>query len=153
MTSSAGTRTLSSVLGGNRELALFEAFALRPGAALTAVEASRFSKVAWATAHRRINEWEARGILEVVGKTGKAPQYVLNLGSPSIRVLARAVNVAVRELLDADLTDESVEMGFQNAPEILVEIRDVAMEHLTWDTPSYFGVADDEATESYSRSA
>lgn len=100
--------TISEVLGGCPELALFEAFALRKDRPLTPAEASRFANVAWATAHRRIQDWRMLGVLEPVGKEGKATKYQLNLASPSVWALTRAVNVAARELAEAEMR----EVGF-----------------------------------------
>jgi len=101
-------RTLSEVLGGCKELAVFEAFALRNNHALSVKDASLLANVAWATAHRMVNEWSLRGLLDQAGKLGKANLYHLNLASPTVRALSRAVNSAVRELLEADLLAEGL---------------------------------------------
>lgn len=136
MVQSASPRTLSAALGGSRELALFEAFALRPGQALSAVEAAKLSKVAWATAHRRISEWDSRGVLRSVGKAGKAPLYELNLMSHSIRILAKAINVAVAELLAADLMTESPNKSQDDEPIPVVELTKLTWE--AWDSREQF---------------
>ncbi|MGP8078733.1 MAG: hypothetical protein ACLQC7_08200 [Thermoplasmata archaeon] len=99
-------RTLSNALGGSRELAVFEAFALREDAALSIPDISDYSDVAWATVHRMIRDWVAKGILTPVGKRRKATLYRLNLQSPTIQLLARTSQLAVREMLDSDLLDE-----------------------------------------------
>jgi hypothetical protein len=109
MPAADGARTLSEVLGGSKELAVFEAFALRNDRSLSVKDASLIADVAWATAHRMVNDWTMRGVLDQVGKTGKANLYHLNLDSPTVRALSRAVNTAVRELLEADLMTEGVE--------------------------------------------
>lgn len=94
-------RTLSAILG-SPELALFEAFAFRQGIPLTAAQVSRFSGVAWATAHRKITDWETTGILIAVGKEGKGTLYVLNTESETVSVLAKALQIAVSELYDSE---------------------------------------------------
>jgi hypothetical protein len=99
-------RTLSNALGGSRELALFEAFALRSDSALSIPDASDFAGVAWATAHRLVQAWVAKGVLQAVEKRRKSLLYRLNLESPTIQLLARAAQLAIRERLDSDLLDE-----------------------------------------------
>jgi hypothetical protein len=101
-------RSLSSVLGRSRELALFEAFALRGEQSLSVKDASQLANVAWATAHRLVTEWALRGVLDQVGKVGKARLYHLNMDSPTVRLLSYAANYAVRELLESDLLAEDV---------------------------------------------
>jgi hypothetical protein len=109
MTPTVGeARTLSAVLGGSKELAVFEAFALRNEQALSVKDASLLAKVAWATAHRLVSDWAIRGVLDEAGKVGKARQYHLNLDSPTVRTLSRVVNMAVRELLQADAVAEGM---------------------------------------------
>lgn len=99
-------RTLSAILG-SPALALFEAFAFRQGIPLTPAQASRFSGVAWATAHRKIIDWESSGILRPVGKDGKGILYVLNNNSETVRVLAKALQIAVTELYDSEEKTET----------------------------------------------
>ena len=96
------SRTLSAVLGGSPELALFEAFAFRGEIPISPVDASRFSGVAWATAHRKIVEWTANGVLNCVGKVGKSKLYVLNSKSQIVNILSKAVRSAVVELFEAE---------------------------------------------------
>ena len=96
------SRTLSAVLGGSPELALFEAFAFRAGTPISPVDASRFSGVAWATAHRKIVEWAVNGVLNCVGKEGKSKLYVLNSKSQTVNILSKAVRSAVVELFEAE---------------------------------------------------
>jgi hypothetical protein len=96
------SRTLSAVLGGSPELALFEAFAFRSDTPISPVQASRFSGVAWATAHRKILDWESNGVLSCVGKDKKSNLYVLNSNSETVRILAKAVRTAVIELFESE---------------------------------------------------
>lgn len=99
-------RTLSNVLGGSRELALFEAFALRPEAPLSIPEVVEFSRVSWATAHRLIVIWAERGILRPAEKRRKAVLFQLNMESPTVALLAHTAQLAAREMFEADLLDE-----------------------------------------------
>lgn len=96
------SRTLSATLGGSPELALFEAFAFRNDTPLSPAQASRFSGVAWATAHRKIIQWEVNGILSRVGKEGKSNLYVLNSNSETVNILSKAVRTAVIELFESE---------------------------------------------------
>ena len=96
------SRTLSAVLGGSPELALFEAFAFRGDTAISPADASRFSGVAWATAHRKIIEWTVNGVLNRKGRVGKSNLYVLNSKSEAVNILSKAVRTAVIELFDSE---------------------------------------------------
>lgn len=123
-------RTLSDLLGGSKELALFEAFALRKRVPLTATDVCNYSGVSWATVHRRLEDWQALGVVHVVGKEGKALKYQLNLQSPGVRALTRAVNLALREMLEDEMLQEGVpESEMVSAPK-LVSIK--AGEHFEW---------------------
>ncbi len=100
------SRTLSALLGGNKDVALLEAFALRDEQALTASDAVELSGMAWATAHRRIKDWTDSGVLSEVGRTGKAPLYRLNTSSAAVYALVRGLKLIASELFESDLMAE-----------------------------------------------
>ncbi len=100
-------RTLSAVIG-SPELALFEAFAIRNDRPLSPADASRYSGVAWATAHRKIIEWDTKGLLSYVGKDGKADLYVLNSHSETVNNLAKVVRNAVIEIYDNEKDETKI---------------------------------------------
>lgn len=133
------SRTLSSVLGGSPELALFEAFAFRNDIPLTPVQASRFSGVAWATAHRKIVEWTATGVLCLVGKYGKSNLYALNTHSETVNILAKAVRTAIIELFDSENTDISTPMDELEKPAQIFEVSGT-IDELPWMTPTILRV-------------
>jgi hypothetical protein len=140
----APARSLAAVLGGSKELAIFESLALRKGEPLSATDICRFSGVAWATTHRRLNDWEARGVVTAADRDGKAQKYLLNLGSPAVRALSHAVTLAVLELLDSDLSREGVNEG-ELLPRLpWVEVTDSSLESLKWLTPSMPAVSGDK---------
>lgn len=136
------TRTLSAILGGSPELALFEAFAFRSEVPLSPAQASRFSGVAWATAHRKIIEWDTHGILSCVGKEGKSNLYVLNSYSKTVNILSKAVRTAVIELFDSenevtitskdDLESELQTQSFRVSGEV---------DTITWSNPTRIQIA------------
>jgi hypothetical protein len=97
-------RTLSDALGGCKELAIFEAFALRPQKQLTATDVERMSGVSWATVHRRVDDWVDLELLVPTRRAGtKAHFFHLNLDSPTVVALTKAVHVARAELLQSEL--------------------------------------------------
>ncbi|MCI4363541.1 MAG: hypothetical protein L3K13_04470 [Thermoplasmata archaeon] len=99
-------RSLASLLGGSKELALFEAMAIRRDISLSAAEISRLSGVAWATTHRKLKAWEPLGVVVWSGREGKADKFALNMQSPAIRSLSQAVAAIAVEMLDTDLLHE-----------------------------------------------
>jgi hypothetical protein len=119
-------RTLSAVID-SPELALFEAFAFRNDRPLSPADASRFSGVTWATAHRKIIDWDAKGILAHVGKEGKADLYMLNSHSETVKSLIKVVRNAVIEILEneeetvspaVEPVDEPVKQAFTVCGEV-----------------------------------
>jgi len=108
MTPRGGARTLSALLGGNRDVALLEAFAFRDPQPISASDACALSKMSWATAHRRIDAWTSASMLEVVGFKGKAPLYRLNSASPAVAAVVRGLRLVLAEMLDSDLLQEGL---------------------------------------------
>lgn len=114
-------RSVADVLGGSRELAIFEAFATRGHARLSAADVERHSGVSWATVHRRLNEWVTSKVVEPAGKEGKAVLYTLNTDSAAVRALAKAINIAILEMFESDLAEEGMpEDELQHRPTVRV---------------------------------
>jgi len=129
-------RSFAALLGGSRELAMFEAFALRPEIALSAADVSHFSHVTWATTHRRLNDWEAHGVVVGAGKAGKARLYRLNGDSPAIRALSHGISLAVSEILASELRREGVREPSEKRVDQVFELIDQDIEYLEWDEPN-----------------
>ena len=108
MTVPGSSRTLSSLLGGNKDVSLLEAFAFHEDEPLSASDAVELSGMAWATVHRRIATWVEMGLLREAGKEGKAPLYRLNTASPAVYAVVRGLKLVVGELLASDLVSEKV---------------------------------------------
>ncbi len=125
-------RSFAALLGGSRELSMFEALALRPEATLSAAEISRLAGVAWATTHRRLNEWEARGVVVDAGREGKAQLYRLNGGSPAIRALSHGINLAVSEILESDLRVEGIREPADEQADQILELIDQNLDQIEW---------------------
>lgn len=104
----SGARTLSSLMGGNRDVALLEAFAFRDPKPVSATDACALSGMAWATAHRRIAGWMAAGILTVDSFKGKAPLYRLNTESQAVAAMVRGLRLVLTEMLESDLLREGM---------------------------------------------
>lgn len=113
-------RTLSAALGGCKELALFETFALRPNKPLSAKDIERMSGLAWATIHRRLKDWSQLGLIREVHKEGKAQFYQLNRSNPSAAALVRAVNIGAAELIQAELAHRGTLRGDLEHPDARV---------------------------------
>ena len=113
-------RTLSAALGGCKELALFETFALRPYKDLSAKDVERMSGLAWATIHRRLKDWEALGLVRETRKDGKAHLYQLNRNNPTVVALSKAVTVGAAELIQAELLSKGVKRDALEHPDAKV---------------------------------
>lgn len=135
-------RTLSAILGGSPELALFEAFAFRSEMPLSPAQASRFSGVAWATAHRKVIEWDTRGILSCVGKDGKSNLYVLNTHSETVKILSKAVRTAVIELFDSENEETVTSEDVIESP-LLAQSFKVSgeVDEIPWSNPAIIQIA------------
>jgi hypothetical protein len=129
----APVRSVAGLLGGSKELALFEALAVRNDSSLSAAEISRLSGVSWATTHRRLDTWEALGVVRAAEKVGKAQKYVLNLASPGIRALAQAVNITIAEIFESAILHEGVPLDTANPAPALVEVTDWSTDQFEWE--------------------
>lgn len=115
-------RTLSDALGGCKELAIFEAFALRPQKQLSAADVERMSGVSWATVHRRVDDWVDLQLLVPSRRTGtKAHFFQLNLDSPTVVALTKAVHVARAELLQSELSTVGAQIVHPMATQLAEE--------------------------------
>jgi hypothetical protein len=132
----APVRSLGRLLGGSKELSMFEAMAVRSDVPLSAEEIRRYSGVSWATTHRRLHDWLALGVVKTAGREGKADKFVLNLNSPAIRALTHAVNATIIELLDSDLAREGVQESDLGTTLPLVELTDLSLDAMAWENES-----------------